>query len=67
MFGPVSGTIRRYGCVGVGVALMEEVCYCGGGQGDTSPKNMGVSLVLLPVNKTDQLYSLFKKFDFYTF
>ena len=25
------GTIRRYGLVGVGVALLEEVCHCGGG------------------------------------
>ena len=28
MLGPGSGTIRRYGLVGVGVALLEEVCYC---------------------------------------
>ena len=26
-----SGTIRRYGFVGVGVVLLEEVCHCGGG------------------------------------
>ena len=26
-----SGTIRRCGFVGVGVALLEEVCHCGGG------------------------------------
>jgi hypothetical protein len=26
-----SGTIRSYGFVGVGVALLEEVCYCVGG------------------------------------
>jgi hypothetical protein len=26
---PVSGTIWRYGLVGVGVALLEEVCHCG--------------------------------------
>jgi hypothetical protein len=25
-----SGTIRRYGLVEVGVALLEEVCHCGG-------------------------------------
>ena len=24
-----SGTIRRYGLVGVGVVLLEEVCHCG--------------------------------------
>jgi hypothetical protein len=27
-----SSTIRRHGHVGVGVSLLEEVCYCGGGQ-----------------------------------
>jgi hypothetical protein len=26
-----SGTIRRYDCVREGVALLEEVCYCGRG------------------------------------
>ena len=26
-----SGTIKRCGVVGVGVALLEEVCHCGGG------------------------------------
>ena len=31
MLGPGSGTIRRCGLVGVGVALLEEVCHCGGG------------------------------------
>ena len=27
MLGPGSSTIRRYGLVGVGVALLEEVCH----------------------------------------
>ena len=31
MLGPRSGTIRRYGLVGVGVALLEEVSQCGSG------------------------------------
>ena len=31
MLGPGSGTIRRFGLVGVGVALLKEVCHCGGG------------------------------------
>ena len=31
MFGPGSGTVRRHGLVGVGVALLKEVCHCGGG------------------------------------
>ena len=26
--GPWSDTIRRYGLIGVGVALLEEVCHC---------------------------------------
>jgi hypothetical protein len=30
MLGPGSGTIRRCG-LGVGVALLEWVCHCGGG------------------------------------
>ena len=28
---PGSGAIWRYDLVGVGVALLEEVCHCGGG------------------------------------
>ena len=32
MLGPGSGTIRRCGLVGVGVALLKEVCHCGSGQ-----------------------------------
>jgi hypothetical protein len=31
MLGLRSGTIRIYSLVGVGVALLEEVCHCGGG------------------------------------
>jgi hypothetical protein len=31
MVGPGSGIMRRYGLVGVCVALLEEVCYCGHG------------------------------------
>ena len=31
MLGPVSGTIKRCGLVGGGVALLEEVCQFGGG------------------------------------
>ena len=31
MFGPGSGTIRRCGLVGVGVALLKEGCHCQGG------------------------------------
>ena len=32
MFGPGSGTIKVFGLVEVGVALLEEVYHCGGGQ-----------------------------------
>jgi hypothetical protein len=31
MLGPGCGTIKRYGLVGVVVALLEEVCHCGVG------------------------------------
>jgi hypothetical protein len=31
MLGSGSGTIRRYDLVGVGVALLEELCHCGHG------------------------------------
>jgi hypothetical protein len=33
MLSPGSGTIRRCDLVGVGVALLEEVCHCVGGGG----------------------------------
>jgi hypothetical protein len=29
MLGPESGTIRSCGLVGLGVALLEEICHCG--------------------------------------
>ena len=31
MLGPGSGTIRKCDLVGVGMTLLEEVCYCGVG------------------------------------
>ena len=31
MLGPGIGTTRKCGSVGVGVALLEEVCHCWGG------------------------------------
>ena len=31
MLVPRSGAIRRYGNVGVGVALLEDMCHCGDG------------------------------------
>jgi hypothetical protein len=36
MLCPGSSTIRRNSLVGIGVALLEEVCHCGGGLWDTS-------------------------------
>jgi hypothetical protein len=47
---PISfGTIRRYGLVGVGMALLEKVCHCGG---HTSRSPM---IKLCPVWKTVSL------------
>jgi hypothetical protein len=34
MLGPGSSIIRMCDLVGVAVALLEEVCHCGGGQSD---------------------------------
>lgn len=31
MLDPENGTIRKCGLVRVGVALLDEVCHCGGG------------------------------------
>jgi hypothetical protein len=46
MFGPGSDTIRRYGLVVVGVALLEEVCHCRSGFVDPSSSCQEVSLLL---------------------
>jgi hypothetical protein len=46
MLGPGGDTIRRCGIVRVGMALLEEVCHCGGGQWDPSSSHMGASLLL---------------------
>ena len=37
MLGPGSGITRRCGLVRIGVVLLKEVCYCGGGQGELPP------------------------------
>jgi len=37
MLDPESGTIRKYGLVGGGVALLEEVCHCPGRQRELPP------------------------------
>ena len=46
MFGPGSGIIKRHGLVGVGMALLEEVCHYENGQGGHLPNHMGASLLL---------------------
>jgi hypothetical protein len=50
-----SGTIRRYGLVGVGVALLKEVCHCWEGWGlisyAQSRPSVVHSLLLLPSNQ----------------
>ena len=43
MFGPGSGTVRRYDLVGVGVTLL-EVCHCASGIGDPPPSCLIVFL-----------------------
>jgi hypothetical protein len=47
MLGPGSGTIRRCGLVEEGMALLEEVCHCGGGLIDPPPSCLDASLLLL--------------------
>ena len=46
MTGLGSGTVRRCGLVGVGVALLKEVCLCEGRQWDPPPNHEGASLFL---------------------
>jgi hypothetical protein len=46
MLGPGSDTIRTCGLVGVGVALLEEVCHCGHQLLDSCPSCLEASLVL---------------------
>jgi hypothetical protein len=41
-----SGNIKRCELVGVGVALLEEVCHCAGGCWDSSPSHLGADLLL---------------------
>ena len=49
-FGLGSRTIRSgCGLLGGGVALLKEVCHCGGGLGDPPPSPMGASLLLAAV------------------
>jgi hypothetical protein len=46
MLGLGSGTIRRYCLVGVGAALLKEVCHCGDGLRDFPPSHHKDSLLL---------------------
>ena len=44
-----SGTIRRYGFVGVGVTLLEEMCHCRVGFEDSHAQDTPEFLSRLPV------------------
>ena len=46
MLDPERGTIWRYGLVGVGVALLEEVCHCGCRLYDPHPNCLEASILL---------------------
>jgi len=55
MLGLGSGTIRRYGFVGVGVALLEEVCHCGHGLWDPPSNCQWDSVLLLSLDEDVEL------------
>ena len=50
-----SGTIKRCGLVGVGVALLEEVCHCGGGLWDLSLSCLETVCSWLPLGEDVEL------------
>ena len=45
-----SGTIRRCAFVGVGVALLEEICLCGGKLGSLPPSVSGYLQMSQPIS-----------------
>jgi hypothetical protein len=53
MLGSGNGTIRRYGLVGVGMALLEEVCHCRGG--DSLPSCLKPVCYWLPFDEDVEL------------
>ena len=51
-----SGTVRRCGLIGVGVAMLEEVCHCGGwALRSVILKVCSQSLLLLPADPDVEL------------
>jgi hypothetical protein len=61
MLGPGRGTIRRYVLVGIDVALLQEVCHCGGGLFDSPPSCLEDSSFLLFALRTRR-QTLFDEF-----
>jgi hypothetical protein len=57
MLGPGSCTIKRCGLLGVEVALLEEVCHCGGGLGDLSPSCLKTVSSWLPLDEDVELFT----------
>ena len=55
MLGPGSGTIRRCGFVGVGVALLEEVCLCWGKLRDPPPRCLKTVCYWIPLDEDIEL------------
>jgi len=55
MLGPGNGTTRRCGLVGVGVALLEEVCHCGDGLLRPSPSCLRTVHSWLPLDEDIEL------------
>jgi hypothetical protein len=53
--GPGRGTIRSCILVGVGVALLEEACHCGGGLWDPHPNCLRDSVFRLPSEQDSEL------------
>jgi hypothetical protein len=45
MLVPGSITIKKYGLIGVGVALLEEVCHCESGLSDAHPSFLKASFL----------------------
>jgi hypothetical protein len=55
MLGPGLGTFRRCGPVGIGAALLKEVCHCGGRLWDPPPGCLRTFCPCLPLNEDVEL------------
>ena len=55
LLGLGSGTVRRFGLVGAGVAWLEEVCHYGGGLWDPSPSCLRTVCTWHPLDKDVEL------------